>query len=77
MTATLASMKFTAIILIGLVLLGGGCATSKPSAYNEPPWPPGPEQETATVQNVKADSGPLWSAIYWVAYFGGQALASR
>jgi hypothetical protein len=70
-------MKFTAIILIGLALLGGGCATSNPSAYNEPPWPPSPEHQPDTVQNVSADSGPVWSVIYWVAYFGGQVLASR
>jgi hypothetical protein len=66
-------MKFTAIILIGLALLGGGCATSSPTASKESPR----LHELDTAQDAGAESGPLWSVIYWVAYYGGQALASR
>ncbi|MDR3456847.1 MAG: hypothetical protein P4N60_05335 [Verrucomicrobiae bacterium] len=66
-------MKLTTILLIGLALLGGGCASLTPSAAQAPQW----EHD----QDTTRDAGPVndWLVYvaYWATYCAGEVLTCR
>jgi len=66
-------MKHMAILLIGLALLGNGCASVSPSASR---WP-ALERENRYVACDDANDGAdaAWAFLYWALYCGGEALA--
>lgn len=63
-------MKPVAILLIGLALLGNGCASVSPSASRYPAL----ERENRYVACENSNDA-MWALLYSVLYCGGEALA--